>query len=182
MKRITAILIILALAIILGVTTVALDPIQTKTNDLTERQDKAHEAANILRELGYADDSSEIRGLSEIWWDAQEDIEFYGNLTYIGEFKVTGYTIANCGKSPSHPAYGITASGKYATPYYTAAAHKSDFDFGKQIYIDGIDLPKDSKILEVQDRGVPRNVIDVCMATVDECYAVTGRYQVYEVR
>lgn len=36
------------------------------------------------------------------------------NKTHLGTFKVTGYDLSyqSCGKMPSHPAYGITASGK----------------------------------------------------------------------
>lgn len=175
MKRLITIFIIFTLALTVCAGASARDPIQSKIGDLKEHQATAHEAAELLRTLGYADDSSEIRGLSDIWHQAQDDIEFYETLTYVGTFKVTGYTIDTCGKSPSHPAYGVTASGERATPYYTAAANKADFAFGEQIYIDGLDT-----VLEVQDRGVSSGTIDVCMATVAECYAVTGWYSVYK--
>lgn len=36
------------------------------------------------------------------------------NKTYLGTFKVTGYDLSyqSCEKTPEHPAYGITSSGK----------------------------------------------------------------------
>lgn len=43
---------------------------------------------------------------------------------------------ACCGKSPDHPAYGITASGREAVPYYTVAVDPCFIELGSTLYLD----------------------------------------------
>lgn len=40
----------------------------------TQRQDDLHTAADILRSLGYADDSEVIQRIKEAWWQEDEDL------------------------------------------------------------------------------------------------------------
>lgn len=40
----------------------------------TERQDRLHDAAEILRSLGYAEDSEVITRIKNAWWQEQEDL------------------------------------------------------------------------------------------------------------
>lgn len=72
---------------------------------------------------------------------------------------VTMYTegFKSCGKRPSDPGYGITASGKHVTAHHTVAMSKQ-FKFGTHIKIEGFD-----EIFEVEDRGgaIKSNDVDI---------------------
>lgn len=93
----------------------------------------------------------------------------------LGVFKITGYTPSCehcCGKSD-----GITASGAKAVTGKTAAMNRADMralgiEYGDKIYIDGIG----ERV--VQDTGCGKGVIDVACENHEECYKVTGFYQV----
>jgi len=52
------------------------EPIRTK------RQDALHEAAEILRSVGYADDSETILALQRAWWQEQEDLDIIAKVIY----------------------------------------------------------------------------------------------------
>lgn len=179
MKRLITLLTALMLTLSLCITVNA-DGRDTKIAELKNRQNTAHEAAELLRELGYAESSAEIKGLSDIWHEAQDDIDRYQSMEYVGRYYVTGYTAEAC-RSKSDPLFGITASGAKATPYYTLAASSKDFAFGERLYIDGLPVG-DGGVMEVQDRGVGSGVIDVCCATLAECYKVTGYYDVWRAK
>lgn len=51
---------------------------------------------------------------------------------------ITHYCICEkcCGKSPDHPAYGITASGREAVPYYSVAVDPCLIELGSTLYLD----------------------------------------------
>lgn len=51
---------------------------------------------------------------------------------------VTHYCICQqcCGKAPDHPAYGITASGRRATPYVSMAVDPSVIPLGADVLVD----------------------------------------------
>ena len=51
---------------------------------------------------------------------------------------VTHYCICEkcCGKSPDHPAYGITASGREAVPGYSVAVDPILIELGTTLYLD----------------------------------------------
>ena len=92
-------------------------------------------------------------------------------MTYLGSWKVTGYDLCArcCGNTR-----GLTASGEKAEVGVTCAGPKS-LPFGTRIWIDGIG----ERV--VQDRGgaVTGQHIDVLCNNHDECYALTGSYNVY---
>lgn len=73
-------------------------------------------------------------------------------------FDISAYTIA---ADETGRGDGLTASGVYATPYYTAACN--DLPFGTLIEIDG-------QIWEVQDRMARSGCIDLCMPTKEDCF------------
>lgn len=94
-----------------------------------------------------------------------------GGMTYLGTYFVTGYDICVecCGNTN-----GITASGAVASVGCTVASN--DFPFGTVLYIEGIGYRT------VEDRGgMSSGVLDVLCNNHDECYAITGSYQVYIV-
>lgn len=135
---------------------------------LAARQEEVHEAAELLRELGVAEDSDGIKALQEEWWRC----ETMKNARYLGNYMVTGYDpyCPHCCPAAS----GLTASGKMVTIGYTVAMSK-DFPFGTRIYIEGLG------VYEVQDRGVGAGVVDIAMGSHAECALVTGRHDVWVV-
>ena len=86
--------------------------------------------------------------------------------TYIGEYKITGYTPGCehcCGNTE-----GITASGVEAIVGYTVAA-ESSIPFGTTIYIEGYGY------YVVEDRGAfDSGTIDIAASTHEECYLLTN--------
>lgn len=89
-------------------------------------------------------------------------------MEYLGRYKITGYDACAscCGKTD-----GITASGTRASANRTVAM--KGVAFGTRIYIDGLGE------YVVEDRGVGSGVVDVFCNNHSECYALTGRYDVY---
>ena len=95
----------------------------------TARQDALHQAADILRAAGYAEDSTEIRTLSAAWWQQEEDlniiaktIQYEANPRYCGwEHSVAvGVVVLNRVASPYFPATVrevVAAPGQYLQAY-----------------------------------------------------------------
>ena len=77
------------------------------------------------------------------------------------EMEVTAYTngFESCGKLPSHPEYGITASGKKTKANWTIAMGKK-YKFGTKVYI-----PELGRVFICEDRGskIKDDKIDVFM-------------------
>ena len=90
-------------------------------------------------------------------------------LTYLGSFQVYGYDLclSCCGKTD-----GITASGTQATVGRTVAA--KGIPYGTRLYIEGIG----ERVVE-DTGGMAAGVIDVLCNNHSECYAITGKYDVY---
>lgn len=84
---------------------------------------------------------------------------------------VTAYTAGpeSTGKTPNHPLYGITASGKKVKEWHTIAAGKS-IPFGTKIYIPEFRDKPNGGIFVVEDRGgkVGDNELDVYMESIEE--------------
>lgn len=93
-------------------------------------------------------------------------------MKYIGKFSITGYD--SCSSCCGVWAGGPTASGVMPTVNNTVAM-SSEYAFGTKIYIDGLGY------FTVEDRGVGRGAIDVYCKNHEECYAITGSYDVYIV-
>jgi len=81
-------------------------------------------------------------------------------------FEVTAYTsnYESTGKTPSHPEYGITASGKRVRENHTIAC-PPNMEFGTKIYI-----PYFDNTFTCQDRGsaIVSGHLDVYMKDVDD--------------
>lgn len=91
-------------------------------------------------------------------------------LRQIENATITAYCICEkcCGKTPDHPAYGITASGRPAEPYVSVAVDPFLIPLGSTVYMDY----GDGELLEFRadDTGgaVAGAHIDVCMTTHEE--------------
>ena len=83
----------------------------------------------------------------------------------VGETKITHYCICKkcCGKSPDHPAYGITASGKKATPYVTVAVDPKLIPLGSDVFVDYGDGVIQAYIAQDTGSGVNGSHIDLCV-------------------
>ena len=136
----------------------------------TEKQDKAHEIAEIARSMGLPEDDPIIRRASEIWWEEQNAKP---KLKLLGEsYWITGYD--DCASCCGVWAGGPTASGVMPTVNHTVAV-SSDIPFGTRVYIEGLGY------YTVEDRGVGRGCVDVFCNNHEECNRITGYYTVYLV-
>ena len=86
-------------------------------------------------------------------------------LISLGEFTITAYCPCErcCGKDPSDPRYGITATGTVATEGRTIAVDPSVLPYGTVVYIDG-------QAYTVEDCGsaIKKNRIDIFFAEHEE--------------
>lgn len=83
---------------------------------------------------------------------------------------VTHYCICQrcCGKSPDHPAYSITASGRRATPYVSVAVDPSLIPLGADVLVDYGDGEIHYYRADDTGSGVKGNHIDLCVASHEE--------------
>ena len=87
----------------------------------------------------------------------------------VKNMNMSAYTASTCGKSPDNPGYGRTASGAYATAYYTLAS-SSELPIGTVVYIPYFSGASNGGWFVVQDRGVASGKLDIYFDTVSECY------------
>ena len=159
--RFTLIGALLALAVLLAYHFEA----TAKTPEITT--DKPTEAVTELttEESPTVEETTEI----ELTTVKYEDIP---KLTELGTFKLTGYCICQqcCGKTPDHPAYGITKSGAKAEPGKTVGVDPNIIPLGTELYING-----DYYI--AQDTGdFSGKIIDICVASHEEAQNFDTRY------
>ena len=78
---------------------------------------------------------------------------------------VTHYCICQrcCGKAPDHPAYGITASGRRATPYVSVAVDPSVIPLGADVLVDYGDGEIHYYRADDTGSGVGSRHIDLCV-------------------
>ena len=122
---ICVIVLFIALCIVMATSAKAYDgePIRT------EKQEALHQAADILRSVGYAEDSAEIKALSAAWWKEEENlnilakvIKYEANPEYCEwEHSVAvGVVVLNRVASPwfSNTVKGVvSAPNQYLTTY-----------------------------------------------------------------
>ena len=68
-----------------------------------------------------------------------------------------------CGKSPEHPAYGITASGRKAEPYVSVAVDPILIELGSTVYVDYGDGVIHEYRADDTGSGVNGTHIDLCV-------------------
>lgn len=93
-----------------------------------------------------------------------------GITPMVGTFNTSAYTASTCGKSAGSPGYGVTASGAYASGWYTVAAGQG-YPIGTVIYIPYFANKPNGGWFVVQDRGgaITNNKLDIYMDTYSEC-------------
>ena len=96
----------------------------------------------------------------------QDASELVGTeLEYVGEFEITYYTAGpeSTGKSPGHPAYGITRSGATVKEGQTIATDWDVLPAGTKVYIDGVG----ERIVEDTGSAIVDKCIDVYVEDVE---------------
>ena len=150
-----------------------------------KNKDLAHQLAQYARRIGAEEDDTAIVRARSVWtfnnerevelqkeldllYKELEEYNLYANMTYICDFKLTGYCACKkcCGKSPSNPNYGRTAMGTMATEGRTIAMDKR-FAFGTKVYIEGLGI----RIVEDRGGAIKGSRIDVYSSTHSGCYA-----------
>lgn len=121
------------------------------------------EAAEEPVEVSYIPDEPKVVILPEIEEPEEPEELEPPTLTSIGEFTITAYCACEkcCGKDPSHPAYGITASGTEATQGRTIATDPSVIPTGMVVYFEGIDGLTGGYIAEDTGAAIKGNKIDL---------------------
>ena len=154
-------------------------PYLMKTNNITnfkigdkliiENIDK-DEKENILKEC--LEERYKIEDISIKTTIKNSTSKPNGELTYLGDFKITGYD-PWC-KHCCSRADGITASGTLCAAGRTIATDRK-YPFGTKMYIEGLGT------FTVEDRGVEGNHIDVVALSHEEAYKITRNAKVYLV-
>ena len=95
----------------------------------------------------------------------------------IDNVTVTHYCICQqcCGKAPDHPAYGITASGRRATPYVSVAVDPSLIPLGADVLVDYGDGEIHYYRADDAGSGVGGCHIDLCVGSHDEALQMGHR-------
>lgn len=90
---------------------------------------------------------------------------------------VTHYCICQqcCGKAPDHPAYGITASGRRATPYVSMAVDPSVIPLGADVLVDYGDGEIHYYRADDTGSGVTDRHIDLCAGSHAEALQLGRR-------
>ena len=90
---------------------------------------------------------------------------------------VTYYCICQrcCGKAPDHPAYGITASGRRATPYVSVAVDPSVIPLGADVLVDYGDGEIHYYRADDTGSGVGSRHIDLCVGSHAEALQMGHR-------
>lgn len=101
-----------------------------------------------------------------------------GNLAYskVITANATAYDASSCGKSPSHPGYGITATGRKAV-YGVVAVDPRVIPLGSKLYIESADGKYVYGTAIAADTGgaIKGNRIDLCFNTRSEALSFGRR-------
>lgn len=110
--------------------------------------------------------------LAEIEAQEAQSIEdaLMASATKIENVTVTHYCTCQkcCGKPPDHPAYGITASGRKATPYVSVAVDPSVIPLGSDVLVDYGDGVIEYYRADDTGSGVGGKHIDLCVSSHQE--------------
>ena len=142
--RLTYLLVIIVWAILIAAMLVMEKPLETEavTEEVIE---EVTETVNLIVEEP----------------EDQVDLE---KLKQIENATITAYCICKkcCGKDESHPAYGITASGRPAEPYVSVAVDPFLIPLGSTVYLDYGDGVLQEFRADDTGSGVNGAHIDVC--------------------
>ncbi len=99
-----------------------------------------------------------------------KQVPLLSNYNRIDNVMLTHYCICEkcCGKTPDHPAYGITASGRAAEPYISIAVDPSVIPLGSTVWL----KYSDGRIIKCRadDTGdaISNAHVDLCVSSHNE--------------
>jgi len=139
--------------------------------EIDELQYQNSRQAAQLRDKDYQIEILEII-LKNQEQDASEPLLY--EPEYIGEFEITYYTAGpeSTGKTPDHPAYGITRSGTVVEEGRTIATDWDVLPPGTKVYIDGIG----ERIVEDTGGAIVDKCIDVYVERLEDIPSI-GRHK-----
>jgi 3D (Asp-Asp-Asp) domain-containing protein len=139
--------------------------------EIEELQYQNSRQAAQLRDKDYQIEILEII-LKNQEQDASEPLLY--EPEYIGEFEITYYTAGpeSTGKTPDHPAYGITRSGTVVEEGRTIATDWDVLPPGTKVYIDGIG----ERIVEDTGGAIVDKCIDVYVERLEDIPSI-GRHK-----
>ena len=157
--------------------TIIISGLQAKAmqTEIEELQYQNSRQAAQLRDKDYQIEVLEII-LENQKQDASEPLLYNSepDKEYIGEFEITYYTAGpeSTGKSPGHPAYGITRSGTVVEEGRTIATDWDVLPPGTKVYIDGIG----ERIVEDTGGAIVDKCIDVYVERLEDIPSI-GRHK-----
>lgn len=166
----------LIITLLIMIASIALIVTAGAVNDeLVAKQAKAHEIAELARELGLSEDDAIIKRASALWWEWEEQKTEEPELTYIGKFKC--YAYCPCTSCCGAYASGITATGTTAAARRTIAVDPSVIPLGSKVVINGHEY-----IAEDTGGGIKGNKLDIFFDSHREALNFGVRwYDVYVV-
>ena len=132
-----------------------------QVNDTTSRSGETTERKSKKGSTSVASKASSSNSLAA---------KVEGMTPIVKTLNTSAYTASTCGKKAGSKGYGVTASGKKASSWYTVAAGKS-YPVGTVIYVPALKNKPNGGWFVVQDRGgaISNNRLDVYMSTYNEC-------------
>ncbi len=164
---------IFLICLIICLLTLIISGLQAKAMqaEIDELQYQNSRQAAQLRDKDYQIEILEII-LKNQEQDASEPLLY--EPEYIGEFEITYYTAGpeSTGKTPDHPAYGITRSGTVVEEGRTIATDWDVLPPGTKVYIDGIG----ERIVEDTGGAIVDKCIDVYVERLEDIPSI-GRHK-----
>lgn len=107
----------------------------------------------------------------------QIEAALLAKATKIEGATITHYCICEtcCGKSPDHPAYGITASGRRAAPGVSVGVDPNVIPLGSDVLVDYGDGELHYYRADDTGSGVSGNHLDLCVASHQEALDLVVR-------
>ena len=132
-----------------------------QVNDTTSRSGETTERKSKTGSTSVASKASSSNSLAA---------KVEGMTPIVKTLNTSAYTASTCGKKAGSKGYGVTASGKKASSWYTVAAGKS-YPVGTVIYVPALKNKPNGGWFVVQDRGgaISNNRLDIYMSTYNEC-------------
>lgn len=107
---------------------------------------------------------------NEPWEEEKTEAAILAKAHRLSDVTCTFYCIDSCGKKPSDPTYGITASGKPAIPYHTVAVDPSVIPLGASVAVDYGDGNLQYYTAEDTGGAIKGRHIDVCLENKEDCF------------
>lgn len=174
---------VLSAVIIVILLNIMVDQHDKYMNDLHEKETTIHKQEEKIQNLNKTIQENkmnnnelqkQIQSLDKQRQELNKKVEdLQKELNSINLFEVTAYTSGyeSTGKTSSHPAYEVTASGKKVEDHVTVACPPS-MKFGTELYIQGIG----HRVCTDRGEAIQGNKLDVYIADLKDALQFGRRY------